>query len=354
MSPVALHRAKFDLGSGIQIEIESALGRGNALSSLFPFQGLIAADEEVDPIQLDSTELPAMCWREVGDLFEPLQLREDTDYFVDIAIPMPIDEAIRRAAAHAVWPLNLRLASAFVREPIKRWREVEQGNRRQTIITGQLRLRSHAGVLDLGTEVGGALRFEVVCRKLQYFDEFKALIDSLAEKATELLLAYDSPVSLAFGLATEKANNDTALHFLMRYIMAPGQLPTAVADALADPHTRLTERLEYLPIDEIEEGQADLIVDHLELSSLAKGGPLARLFCGQSPRELPQRHVFESYDTPENRYAKALLLHCRALALRLEERMSLRKRRAAEREAKSWRLQLDDLCFSYNGVCGAK
>jgi hypothetical protein len=69
-------------------------------------------------------------------------------------------------------------------------------------------------VLDLGTALGGSLRAEVVCRKLRYFDEFKSLIDSLAEKVTELLLAYDAPVSLSFGFSHERAQNDAALHFL--------------------------------------------------------------------------------------------------------------------------------------------
>lgn len=210
-------------------------------------------------------------------------------------------------------------------------------------MTGQLRLRSHAGILDLGTELGGNLRAEVVCRKLKYFEEFKALLDSLAEKATELLLAYDTPVSLSFALSHEQARNDAALHFLMRYVMSPGQLPAAVTEILRMPHSRLIEKLEVKPIEDIEEGQADLIVDHLDFSSLIQGGPLARFFGGYTPRELPQQEMFESYDTQENRYTKALLEHCQLLAQRLEGRMLERKRKAAEREAKAWRLQLDEM-----------
>jgi len=210
-------------------------------------------------------------------------------------------------------------------------------------VTGQLRLRSHAGVLNLGTELGGSLRAEVVCRKLQYFEEFKALLDGLAEKATELLLAYDSPVSLSFGLSQEQARNDAALHFLMRYVMSSSQLPAAAAEVLSSPHSRVIERLEVKPIEEIEEGQADLMIDHLDVSLLSQGGPLARFFGGHPPRELPQRETFESHDTAENRYTKALLEHCRLLAQRLEGRMCERKRKAAEREARAWGLRLDEV-----------
>lgn len=343
MSLVALHRAHFDLGSGIQIEIESTVGRGRVLKTLLPAPNLLSVDEELDAEQFSSGGLPPMCWRDSGELFEPFQLREDTDYFVDITVPLPMGEASQRSAAHPAWPFGHRLASAFTREPVKRWREIEVAGRCHTVVTGQLRLRSHAGVLDLGTELGGKLRAEVVCRKLKYFEEFKALLDGLAEKATELLLAYDTPVSLSFGLSQEQARNDAALHFLMRYVLSPSQLPAAAAEVLSTPHSRLIERLEIKPIEEIEEGQADLIIDHLDLSSLGQGGPLARFFGGYTPRELPQQEMLESHDTPENRYTRALLEHCLLLAQRLEGRMRVRKRKAAEREAKSWSLQLDEL-----------
>ncbi len=343
MPLVALHRAHFDLGSGVQIEIESTVGRGRALQPTPTAPSLAAADEEVGADQCSSGGIPPMCWRDGGELFEPFQLREDTDYFVDITIPLPLIEASERSDMHSAWPFNLRLASAFTREPIKRWREIELAGRRHTVVTGQLRLRSHAGVVDLGTELGGKLRAEVVCRKLRYFDEFKALLDSLAAKATELLLAYDTPVSLSFGLSQEQARNDTALHFLMRYVMSPTQLPAAAAEVLSTPHSRLFERLELKPIEEIEEGQADLVIDHLEVSLLSHGGPLTRFFRGYTPRELPQREMFESHDTAENRYTKALLKHCQLLAQTLESRMRTRERKAAEREARSWRLQLDEL-----------
>jgi predicted component of viral defense system (DUF524 family) len=343
MSPVALHRAQFDLGSGVQIEIEATLGRGQPLSAVFEAPGLIAAEEEADTKHLIIGGVPPMCWRDAGALFEPFQLREDTDYFVDVTIPLPLTEVVRRSAEHPAWPFSLRLVSAFKREPVKRWREVEQDGGRHTVLTGLFRLRSHAGVLDLSTALGGTLRAEVVCRKLRYFDEFKSLIDSLAEKVTELLLAYDAPVSLSFGFSHERAQNDAALHFLMRYVMSPGQLPAAIAEVLSTPHSRLVERLEDKPIEEIEEGQTDLIIDHLDVSLLGQGGPLARFFGGYTPRELPQREIFESRDTPENRYTKALLEHCQLLAQRLEVRMHARKRRAAEREASAWGLQLDEL-----------
>jgi hypothetical protein len=45
------------------------------------------------------------------------------------------------------------------------------------VITGQLRLRNHAGILDLNTETGAVLRAEVVCGKIDYLREFQTLLN---------------------------------------------------------------------------------------------------------------------------------------------------------------------------------
>ncbi len=340
---IALHRVHFDIGAGIQLELESVLGRGKTLIKIPSIPGLVSAEEEVDIDKIGSEELPPMCWRDGGELFESFQLREDTDYFIDVTVPLSFGEATQHSIIHSTWPFSLRLASTFTRDPVRRWRQVKVGERQHTVITGQLRLRSHVGVLNLGTELGGSLRAEVVCRKLRYFDEFKALLDDLAEKATELLLAYDTPVSLSFGLSQEQASNDAALHFLMRYVMSPTQLPSAAAEVINAPNARLIESLEIKAIDEIVDAQEDLISDNLDASMLGKDGPLVRFFCGYTPRELPQRVIIESQDTPENRYTKALLEHCLLLTQHLKVRMGVRNRKAAAREADSWRLTLDEL-----------
>lgn len=279
-----------------------------------------------------------MCWRDVGHLFEKFQLREDTDYFVDVATPFSLQDATQKAKANPAWPFEPRLATAFSLEPSRRWRQ-EEG---KTIVTGQIRLRSQAGILDLSTEFGGELRAEVACRKLRYFEEFKELLDSLAEKAAELLLAYDSPVSLSFQTSDDLAKNEAALHFLMRHVMSKGKLPTSIEEIFDRPHGRLIERIDMSPIEEIVEVDPELVADGMDFSEVGRGGPLARLFRGYTPSALPQRESFESRDTPENRYAKAFLEHCSLLARRLEGSMAARKRKASEREARGWSVAIDE------------
>ncbi|WP_082578910.1 DUF2357 domain-containing protein [Achromobacter sp. Root565] len=338
MSYVPLHRARFDLGAGCWIDIEAALGAAGPLVAVIEAESLLSGEAEVQEGQVLSGGIPPMCWRDAGHLFEKFQLREDTDYYVDVLAPFPLDEARQRLSENPAWPFAQRLSNAYASDPPRRWKEVDG----RTLVTGQLRLRSQAGVLDLSPVFGGELRAEIACRKLRYFEEFKDLLDSLAEKAAELLLSYDSPVSLSFEQAEVLATNEAALHFLMRHVMSAANLPASLEEILSDPHGSMRERVETVAISEIVEADSELIADGVEYSDLCRGGPLARLFRGYTPSLLPQRESFESRDTPENRYVKAFLEHCSLLARRIEGGMQRRGRKASAREARGWSMALDD------------
>lgn len=339
MSMVPLRRAKFDLGAGCWIDIEAALGVSKPMSATdIEAPTLMDVEAEAKPEEVSSGGIPPMAWRDAGALFERFQLREDTDYFIDVATPFPLQEAVQRSQANPAWPFLPRLANAFTREPPRRWRQ-EAG---RTIVTGQIRLRSHAGVLNLSPEFGGELRAEVACRKLRYFEEFKELLDDLADKAAELLLSFDSPVSLNFQTTDDLAKNEAALHFLMRHVMSKPRLPTSIEEILERPHGRLVERIDLTPIEEILEADPELVADGVDFSEAARGGPLSRLFGGYTPTSLPQRESFETRDTPENRYAKAFLEHCSLLARRLEGALAAQKRWASSREARAWSVAMDE------------
>lgn len=343
MEALALHRVAFKFPSGVRIDIESALGVGVPISEVPPIPFLSEAQGEADSAAVSSGGIVPMCWRDAGALFERFQLREDTDYYVDVTVPLNRGEAEKQAAAYSCWPFNQRLANAFRRDPARRWQTVIEGGKESVVVTGQLRLRSHAGILSLGTEFGESLLAEVACRKFRYFEEFKELLDCLADELAELLLAYDSPVSLSFETTDQIASNDSALYFLMRRVMAPQHLPLAIDEIAAAPYSRAYETVETVQTEEIEEPDPELIVDGLDISAMVMGGPLGRFFGGYTPKELPRQEIRETVDTAENRYAKAFIEHCKNIAHLLEARMAARKRVAAQREARLWANHLDEV-----------
>lgn len=344
MEQIALHRAVFEFPSGARIDIESALGSGAPLYSPPPIPHLLRAESEIQASEFSSGGMPPMRWLDSGALFERFQLREDTDYYVDVTVPVPAAEAAIRARKHEAWPFDQRLSLAFKRDPARRWRDTSANGKPATVITGLLRLKSRAGVVALATEFSEPFFAEVACRKLKYFEEFKELLDDLADEVAELLLSFDSPVSAQFGTDEDREpERDTALYFLMRMVMSERNLPLAAEEMSATPHSRLIDIVESSPVEEIEEPDPELIVDGLDLSTLSRGGPLSRFFRGHTPKELPKRETQESVDTLENRYAKAFLVRCRDIVQRLERCMASRRSKAAEREARAWGMALDDM-----------
>lgn len=302
--------------------------------------GIVLADEETELDEAGLRGIPALCWRDDAPvLFERLQLRENTEYFVDVTLPIAKADAEAASATNRSWPFKARMATIFKPDPVRRWRANGDGT---LTISGQLRLRNHAGILDLSPRPDAQLMTEVVCRKIGYFDEFRALLNSVAEEFADLLLQYDSPVSAAFNLADVTPETEAALLFQLRYIMAERNLPLALDEMRRSFHSRLEQRHAVQDITSIEEPDLTSFIQELDQSSLARGGPLAGIFRGYSPREFPAIETHETTDTPENRYVKSFVEELRLIAHRLAIMLKRNGRRASLREVEEWIFMLDD------------
>ena len=338
--PTALHRVRFSWADDRHIEIEWAKGRGQSptASEVGPFS---LVEHEAEPDQFALKGVPAICWRDdVQPLFEQFQLRENTEYFIDIALPLTRGEAVSHAKGNPAWPFNDRLVGTFRADPPRRWREISP---RTIVVSGQLRLKNHAGILDLNTPFGTPLMAEVVCRKIDYLTEFRALLDEVSGELAELLLQYDSPLSMPFSFSDLGSENDAALLFQMRHIFRPQNLPVAVDEVLARFHSHLADRLVTESINAVSEPQVNSLVDELDISVLASGGPLARLFRGYTPQEIAFLQPEETFDTAENRYVKYFLEECELIAEQLATRLATRKKPSAAREAASWAERIDQM-----------
>ena len=150
LSVIPLHRIQFTWGVGRQIEIEWARGRGVEMPVAANHPSASIWEQEAELDEFGRRGIPAMCWRDdVAPLFEPFQLRENSEYFIDVTLPVSKEEAVALAAQSRAWPFADRLAAIFLPDPPRRWRQT--GARHMTI-SGHLRLKSHAGILDLRTD----------------------------------------------------------------------------------------------------------------------------------------------------------------------------------------------------------
>jgi uncharacterized protein len=86
---VPLHRVRFSWSPSTHIDIEWAKGKGETMANFAPLPSLTLCEREMAPDDYADRGVPAICWR--GDtpvLFERLQLRENTDYFIDVTVPI--------------------------------------------------------------------------------------------------------------------------------------------------------------------------------------------------------------------------------------------------------------------------
>lgn len=338
---VPLHRLRFSWPPSTHIDIEWTKGEGAPLPDFAPAPSITLCERELELDEYAARGVPALCWRDDAPvLFERLHLRENTDYFIDVTLPIPKAEAMRRSRQRPSWPFSERLRAVFRPDPPRRWKEPDTSS---VTVSGQLRLRNHAGILDFSVENGASLRAEVVCRKISYFAEFRTLLNEVAEFLAELLLQYDSPVSVAFDLTDARDASLAALLFQMRYVMAADNLPLAVEEVLSQVHAMLVTETGMRGIAEVEEPSIEALADALEVSLFDTGGPLAGLFGGYTPREMPVTEVAEVIDTPENRYVKYFLEEAALLAQWLAGRLGTLGKAAAAREAESWVLELQEL-----------
>jgi uncharacterized protein len=160
--PIPLHRVRFRWGADREIDIEAVRGRGEPRDPFVHVPTLAMVEEEAEPDDFAMRGIPAICWRDdISPLFEPFQLRENTDYFIDVILPVSKAEAEAESRQARAWPFGERLITVFKADPPRRWKETMTGG---VIVTGQLRLKNHAGILDLTTKFETPLFAEVVCR----------------------------------------------------------------------------------------------------------------------------------------------------------------------------------------------
>lgn len=336
----ALHRARFVWDDRTSIEIEWSKGRGLRLPAPPRAPQLVEAEEELEPDNHSMEGVPALCWREDAPvLFERFQLRENTEYYLDITLPITLAEAQARMNAEAGWPFKGRIATIFKADPPRRWREHADG---LLTINGHLRLRNHAGILNLSVSEAAPLSVEVACRKIGYFDEFRALLDAVAEELSELLLQYDSPTSASFNFSDADAESDAALLFQLRYIMADRNIGVALEDIRRSFHSRLEERFGHDELSLVEEPDIPTFLSDFDASNLIAGGPLSKTFRGYTPTSFPVVSFAETTDTAENRYVKAFLDELRLIALRLKTSLDEAQRVASSREVDEWIHYLDE------------
>ena len=240
---------------------------------------------------------------------------------------------------HQGWPFGPRLANTFTADPSRRWRQHDNG---LITIPGKLSLRDQAGLLDLTFGQSNQFRAEVVCKKLSYMEEFRALLNAVAEEMAELLLQYDSPTSSLFDASEVRIESNAALMFLMRYIMSEPNLPTALDEIKRSFHKLLRAERKQDALSSADGSELSDALSDLPSSNFSRGGPLAGLFRGFTPTDFSTSEYAEDANTRENQYIRQFLEELRLISERLVALLQRDGRTASAREAQTWTVSLDE------------
>ncbi|WP_426492409.1 DUF2357 domain-containing protein [Hymenobacter sp. 102] len=334
---IAFHRLCFRWHELLSLDIEWTNGKAGLATSAGKIDFLENAELEEKPDSVGLRGIPAMCWRDTGNaLFESLQLRENTEYLVDITIPVSRDIAEREWMENRVYPLPARLSKFYRTDPPKRWQVVPGGVK----LSGSLNFGSHIGIASLELPGATPVRFEVVCIKLGYFEDLRALLARIAEESINLLLSIDTPTSTQLETDLYREADELSILFNYRKLMQNGALAGAIEAILSSPHSHTRVQESLLPIAISSNPALDIIATRLTGEHFEKGGPLSDLFNGYSPTHLPFVSKVETVDTKENRYIKSFLVNLLAMGEDLHDQLVRSKRYLSAGEVYEWNSQL--------------
>jgi predicted component of viral defense system (DUF524 family) len=281
---------------------------------------------------------PPICWRESEDgVFAPLQLRENTEYLVDVTLPCDLDAAKAKWVLDNAWPL-MTIRNAYKSDPPKRWRK--EGGR--LVVTGRLNFRSYVGAAQLSLPMMPAATVEVACTKISYFDDFRTLLDAIADEYASLLFEVESPTFAHFSVSDVTEPQLMTFLFLLRHAMEETRLPSAVEAILNSPRSALVQTERSVPLGQQRDPLPADFLQKLPEGTLQPGGPLASLFREYTPMSVPERVKRETFDTPENRYVKSFLENLRDSADDLTIILREKQKTAIAQQVDEWGGRLSD------------
>jgi predicted component of viral defense system (DUF524 family) len=161
------------------------------------------------------------------------------------------------------------------------------------------------------------LKVEVLSPKLNLDDPhdplfyprfYRTLVDELVQRQLTLPFTFEAPTYHAVEETPEPPTLLFLFHFL-RSKRVQELLEQAVEAILARPHRLLTAEEEFVPLHQVHEVDADVVLSILTnpqhwVEYRGAGLAVAQRLGGYAPQKVWQRLAVETFDTPENRFVK--------------------------------------------------
>ena len=229
-----------------------------------------------------------------------------------------------------------------------------------TLDRGTISTGLNTGLLNLhllknGERVGAA-SVEIRSSKLSYREEYRLMLERIAEASIDLLLHLPAPTEARLEMdETTTVDSLQQQFFFIRGLLSGEQFEVAIAQVIRQPHTRLVPIRESRNLTERARSSGALA---RQLSSASRrmvpgnDHPLAKRMARQGiqnfslPYDLEADEFVETLDTPENRFIKKALSDFRDAVEHIYSRLhfsSMSSMKMAEREVKPLLLSLESI-----------
>ncbi|HEU4963994.1 MAG TPA: DUF2357 domain-containing protein [Bacilli bacterium] len=198
---------------------------------------------------------------------------------------------------------------------------------------GQLVLGNHIGLLAIEVEdaegqMAAAIRVEVCTVKISYREDYRVMLEEIADRCGDLLLDIRAPMQIRLQTDPQAPATLPQRFAFIRAWIGSGEFYTAVQRILAHPHRQLVTEQREADIRRTRKPDARTarqLASKYPRVPFPEEHPLAQTFRAQGvtaptlPRQLTNTRHRETLDTKENRFIKHTLTVYNDFLRRLEQ-----------------------------------
>lgn len=203
----------------------------------------------------------------------------------------------------------------------------ELGDNKQYKIAGTLNFRSYVGksFLDVRKEGINSVKIpiEVRSKKIDYFNQYSAMIADLSQHSLSLIFEVNSPLYQEFELDYRQKKTYYEDFMFLEYLFREDNLPSIFEYLSKNLHSQLKNHIETVPISFASNVNQytlkNIISKPNKLSKSNADFGIVRKLKGHIPLEIDQTKHEDIIDIPENRFFKYFLELIRDLVEKLLE-----------------------------------
>ncbi len=292
--------------------------------------------------------VPLLAYDAGADIFQKIQLRDNTEYEFSIELPVTADAFLEACEDNPIFPFaNNGLKHTVKFNGPDSCAELQGGRYR---VTGRFNFENSAGTayLDIEVEQGTSVSIpvEVLTQKLDYYEEFQQLLHQISEYNASLLIRFDNATETAFGVSTDNEISPMAELMAFRRLFRNGRLTNYIREIINNPSSKISSVIDKENVAFATNPDWATLAQSAIDYDFMRGGVLQDSFSGHTPLTLPERRIKTSCDTRDNRFVKTSLMLLRERLEHLKRKMP-RKYEASHNAMSNWSEELDSILFHH-------